>query len=122
MERKAGLGDFKFPIALTILAVLAVIGLALTSGDHRQGGVMGIMVVVILWHVLNLGWLVFAWKVEMRLKAMVLVLGMIPLLLCGALFKLEGFSGDFVPVFTLRIGNGEMATVTIEEGSKEVEK
>ena len=120
MERKAGLGDFKFPIALTILAVLAVIGLALTSGDHRQGGVMGIMVVVILWHVLNLGWLVFAWKVEMRLKAMVLVLGMIPLLLCGALFKLEGFSGDFVPVFTLRIGNGEMATVTIEEGSKEV--
>ncbi|MDA7916043.1 PQQ-like beta-propeller repeat protein [Verrucomicrobia bacterium] len=111
---------FKFPLRITALALIGAIIAVFIAGEHRQGGVMKMMGIFLVWSVVNLVWLIFFSKLIAKWKLVLLAVVILPLLITKSLFTINGVSGDLVPIIEWKGDSVELeAPIIMTEGLEE---
>jgi outer membrane protein assembly factor BamB len=89
-------------VAIWIMSVAGIIAAMALNDANRQSGVMTALGIVGLGVFLSVLWLLFFSKLRWKLRFATLAVGLVLAFVLGNLFRYEGVSGDFEPIFRWR--------------------
>jgi outer membrane protein assembly factor BamB len=102
-------------ILLTLLALAFIAFHWLRDEPLRQMRVMGTIFTLLLYGLLMFNWLIFFSRLPGRIRLRLFVVFLLLATLGGALFRIQGVSGDFIPIITFRYKAATTAPVVQTE-------
>jgi outer membrane protein assembly factor BamB len=94
-------------VAICLLALAALIKVLAGDGEDQQSRQLGLLaIVVVALHLLFL-WLILFSRLSGRLRLRIFLGGLAAVALFFALFRIEGVTGNLMPIATFRFGGGQ---------------